>query len=209
MPDHTTIASGLETAPTPLDDAGKMAGEASVRVTSEAPATKPNAAEVVVEHLFAQSDAKIPGIAYAVAYHLAEEFIGGDIIDVYHFNNNSVAFSVSDISGKGARAAIHAASIKYGIGIFDDRHQLFTQEVVTISSGTLLVGTTDGITEARSPSGELFGMERFVDLILTNRQADLKVLIDRIIKEALAFSESRVRDDPRDPRGPFFVAALS
>lgn len=78
------------------------------------PATA-EAAQILVEHLFAQSDASIPGLSYAVTYRLAEGHAGGDIIDIYHFDNDSVAISIADISGKGTQAAVHAALIKYGL----------------------------------------------------------------------------------------------
>jgi len=268
----STIANGIETPPSPADTANKPLGSASVRVTINGSPTKQNAAEVLMEHLFANADAQIPGIEYAAAYRLAEDFIGGDIIDVYHFDNNSVALSIADISGKGARAAVHAALIKYGlralsshgltperalrsldrlylenntfernesfatvffglvdakrkimtyasaghepaimvhpngavdvlpptaplIGVFDDQHHLFTQDVVMVAPGSLFVATTDGVTEARDTDGEMFGMERFIDLVKDHRQDDLKVLIERVIETAQAFSVGRIADD--------------
>ncbi len=84
-------------------------------VTLETTPTTSAAAEILLEHLFAQSDASIPGVSYAVTYRLAEGRAGGDIIDIYHFDNNSVAISIADISGKGTQAAVHAALIKYGL----------------------------------------------------------------------------------------------
>jgi len=268
----SSIASGIETPPTPADTANKPLGSASVRVTINGSSTKQYAAEVLIEHLFANTDAQIPGIEYAAAYRLAEDFIGGDIIDVYHFDNNSVALSIADISGKGAQAAVHAALIKYGlralsshgltperalrsldrlylennvfernesfatvffglvdakrkiltyasaghepaimvhpngavdvlpptaplIGVFDDQHHLFTQDVVMVASGSLFVATTDGVTEARNTDGEMFGMERFIDLVKDHRHDDLKALIERVIETAQAFSVGRVQDD--------------
>jgi serine phosphatase RsbU (regulator of sigma subunit) len=74
-----------------------------------------DAAGVLIAHLFAEGDHNIPGISYAVAYRLAEANSGGDIVDVYQFDNGSVALSIADISGKGTQAAVHAALIKYGL----------------------------------------------------------------------------------------------
>jgi len=267
-----SIASGIETAPSRANTAGKRLGESSVQIGTTGAPTKENAAEILIEHLFANTDARIPGINYAVAYRLAEEFIGGDIVDVYHFDNNSVAFSIADISGKGARAAVHAALIKYGlrafsshglaperalrsldrlylennnfeqnesfatvffglvdpkrkvmsyasaghepvviihpdrtaevlaptaplIGVFDDQHHLFTQDMVTLSPGTLFVATTDGVTEARNAAGEMFGMERFIDVVRTNFDTELKQLVKDVIDQAQAFSAGRLVDD--------------
>ncbi len=73
------------------------------------------AAKVLVEHLFARGNATISGIEYAVGYQLAHGLTGGDIVDVYHFDNDAVSFSIADISGKGTEAAIHAAMVKYGL----------------------------------------------------------------------------------------------
>jgi sigma-B regulation protein RsbU (phosphoserine phosphatase) len=73
------------------------------------------AAKVLVEHLFARGTAKIAGVEYAVGYQLAHGLTGGDIVDVYHFDNNAVSFCIADISGKGTEAAIHAALVKYGL----------------------------------------------------------------------------------------------
>ncbi len=234
--------------------------------------SKQLAAEVLIEHLFANTDAQIPGITYAVAYRLAEEFIGGDIVDVYHFDNNSVALLIADISGKGARAAVHAALIKYGmralashglaperavrsldrlylennnferndsfatlfyglvdakrkiityanaghepviivapdghveilaptaplIGVFDDQHHLFRQDVVAVSAGSLFIATTDGVTESRNEAGEMFGMSRLVDVIVANRGEELKSLVDVVMDEARTFGVGRVEDD--------------
>ena len=74
-----------------------------------------SAARVLVEHLFAKGRMPISGIEYSAAYRLAYGMTGGDIVDVYHFDNDSVAFSIADISGKGSSAAVHAAMIKYGL----------------------------------------------------------------------------------------------
>ena len=272
LPNEQSIATGIETSPIRAGSAGKRLGDSSVQIGTNGPPTKENAAEILIEHLFANTDARIPGITYAVAYRLAEEFIGGDIVDVYHFDNNSVAFSIADISGKGARAAVHAALIKYGlrafsshglaperalrsldrlylennnfeqaesfatvffglvdpkrkvmsyasaghepvivvhpdqrvevlaptaplIGVFDDQHHLFTQDVVTLSPGTLFVATTDGVTEARNPDGEMFGMDRFIHVVKKNADWELKQLIASVIDEAQAFSAGRLVDD--------------
>lgn len=73
------------------------------------------AAEVLIRHLFAPSTQRIDGLEYSVAYALAEGAVGGDIVDVYHFDNGNVALSIADISGRGAAAAIHAALVKYGL----------------------------------------------------------------------------------------------
>jgi serine phosphatase RsbU (regulator of sigma subunit) len=73
------------------------------------------AAKVLVEHLFARGTARITGVDYAVGYRLAHGLTGGDIVDVYHLDNDAVSFCIADISGKGTEAAVHAALVKYGL----------------------------------------------------------------------------------------------
>jgi serine phosphatase RsbU (regulator of sigma subunit) len=90
-------------------------GTSSLEISHEGKEARQAAAQVLIEHLFAHVDSKIPQVSYAVSYRLAEEHIGGDIVDVYHFDNNCVAFAIADISGKGTQAAVHAALIKYGL----------------------------------------------------------------------------------------------
>ncbi|MFN2450272.1 MAG: PP2C family protein-serine/threonine phosphatase [Candidatus Baltobacteraceae bacterium] len=230
------------------------------------------AAEVLIKHLFAPAHHRIDRLEYGAAYKLAGGAVGGDIVDVYHFDNGSVAFSIADISGKGAQAAIHAALVKYGIrcfcstgltpesalraldrvylenmsferaesfasvflgifddsrrsltyasaghepvvlvqpgtapyvlpptapliGIFDDQHHLFKQGFVDTSPGTLLVATTDGVTEARSRDGGFFGMERLVQAIARNAERSPTELVAELLREVEDFAGNSLHDD--------------
>jgi phosphoserine phosphatase RsbU/P len=264
---------GIETKPEATGHALKH-GSASVVVRdgSLPEATTEEAAKVLVEHLFAQNNITIPGISYAVGYKLAVGPTGGDIVDVYHYDNNCVAFAIADISGKGPHAAVNAALIKFGlrayssegmtperviraldrlylennafektesfasvffgivdptrrlmtyanaghepvlliapngtptvleptapvVGVLDDQHHLFKQAFVEIAPGTLFVGATDGVTEARDNSGELFGMHRFIDCAVTSRTLSEPEIVQTIVEAALAFCNSERRDD--------------
>ncbi len=112
-------AEGIETKPE-LTHGSLRHGSASVVVRDGnlPEATMQEAAKVLVEHLFAQGNITIPGISYAVGYKLSEGPTGGDIVDVYHYDNDSVAFAIADISGKGPHAAVNAALIKFGLRAF-------------------------------------------------------------------------------------------
>jgi len=120
------VGGGIVTEPEPMGS-DKAPGFSSIALES-LPATS-EAAQILVEHLFAQSDVSIPGISYAVTYRLAEGHAGGDIIDLYHFDNDSVAISIADISGKGTQAAVHAALIKYGLRAYSS-HGLAPEKAV-------------------------------------------------------------------------------
>ncbi|MFN2450592.1 MAG: PP2C family protein-serine/threonine phosphatase [Candidatus Baltobacteraceae bacterium] len=230
------------------------------------------AAEVLIKHLFAPAHHRIDRLEYGATYRLAGGAVGGDIVDVYHFDNGSVAFSIADISGKGAQAAIHAALVKYGIrcfcssgltpesalraldrvylenmsferadsfasvflgvvdesrrsltyssaghepvvlmqpgtaprvlaptapliGVFDDQHHLFKQDFVDAYPGTLVVATTDGVTEARSRDGSFFGMERLVEAVARNGERSATALVEDILSEVEEFAENSLHDD--------------
>lgn len=73
------------------------------------------AADVVLRHLFVPPAQPVAGIRYAAYYRFAEKHSGGDIIDVYRCSQGHINFSLTDISGKGVEAALHAGLVKYGI----------------------------------------------------------------------------------------------
>jgi phosphoserine phosphatase RsbU/P len=73
------------------------------------------AADVLLRHLFVPPAQPIDGIEYAAVYRFAEKHSGGDVIDVYKCSNDAISFSLTDISGKGVGAALHAGLVKYGV----------------------------------------------------------------------------------------------
>ncbi len=94
------------------------AAPAEMHVSADDPALHPqtyDAATLLVQHLFTPQPKTLNRLEYAIEYRLAQGDAGGDVVDVYLFDNGSVAFSVSDIAGKGPRAAVHAALIKFGL----------------------------------------------------------------------------------------------
>ena len=247
-------------------------GTGKVVIEGGGPPSAIAAATVLTEHLFTHTDRNVPGISYTVAYRLADVHTGGDIADVYHFDNDSVALSIADISGKGTEAAVHAAMIKYGlraysshgltpetvmramdrfylenckfedtesfasvffgvvdssrrvmtyccaghepvllvpphrgpqqllptapiIGVFDDQHHLFREAAVHLEPQTLLVVTSDGVTEARNSSGEFFGMQRLMECVHAASNASIKEIVDAIMHGVSEFSGNVWSDD--------------
>ncbi len=266
-------SEGIETKPNAAESLQKAGTESIIVRDGNMPeATSEAAAKVLVEYLFAPGNLALPGISYAVSYKLAEGPTGGDIVDIYRYDNGAIAFSVADISGKGPQAAVNAAMIKFGlrayssegltperviraldrlyletnafeksdsfasvffgildptrrllnytnaghepvllidadgtcralsptaplVGVFDDQHHLFRQAFVDIAPGTLLLAATDGITEARNASGELFGMDRFAEVAVKNRTLSESDLMQAVIVSVQEFCEGRLRDD--------------
>jgi sigma-B regulation protein RsbU (phosphoserine phosphatase) len=270
---NTGRRDGLETRPMPSAKARNGATVSVVVRDGILPeATTEEAAKVLVEHLFAQNNIVIPGISYAVSYKLAQGPTGGDIVDLYQYDNDSIAFSIADISGKGPHAAVNAALIKFGlrayssegltperviramdrlylennafeqvdsfasvffsivdptrrlmtytnaghepvllvfpdgssriliptaplVGVFDDQHHLFKQAFADLPAGTLFVGATDGVTEARNGEGDLFGMDRFVAAAVAKRALPEDEIVRAIMDEVRAFCLGKRRDD--------------
>jgi sigma-B regulation protein RsbU (phosphoserine phosphatase) len=75
------------------------------------------AAMILVEHLFPPRFLRLPGLEIALAYRQAgnREHVGGDIIDVYRLLDGRTMLSIADISGKGVKAAVDAALVKYSM----------------------------------------------------------------------------------------------
>jgi sigma-B regulation protein RsbU (phosphoserine phosphatase) len=73
------------------------------------------AADVLLRHIFVPPARALPGLQYAAIYRFAEKHSGGDVIDVYKCADGDACFSLTDISGKGVGAALHAGLVKYGI----------------------------------------------------------------------------------------------
>jgi serine phosphatase RsbU (regulator of sigma subunit) len=73
------------------------------------------AADVLLRHLFVPPAQPVAGIRYAAYYRFAAKHSGGDVIDVYRCTDGDVHLSLTDISGKGVMAALHAGLVKYGV----------------------------------------------------------------------------------------------
>lgn len=82
--------------------------ESHVEITSDE-------AHVLIQKLFGGTQQQIPGMRYAIAYRAADGRSGGDIADVFHYDNDHVSFLIGDVAGKGSAAASQAAMIKYGL----------------------------------------------------------------------------------------------
>ena len=96
-------------------------GEAAKIVPDGKRAPMDAAARVLVENLFAQPTYRIPGVDYAVGYKLAEGLTGGDIVDVYLFDNGNTSFSDRRHLRQGVRCRspcgahqVRAARLRFG-----------------------------------------------------------------------------------------------
>jgi serine phosphatase RsbU (regulator of sigma subunit) len=232
-----------------------------------------DAIHVLVQNLFAGTQQQIPRLRYAIAYKVAGGNAGGDIADVFHYNNDHISFVIADVAGKGNSAALQAAMIKYGlrtlassglmpetvmgtlnhlylennafennansfatvffgvtdatrrflyysnaghepvfviypdgesivlsptapiIGVFGDQHNLFKQSTIHVPNESLLVATTDGVTEARNSEDEQYGMARLIKSALTHRTESESDIAQLLLADVDAFSNGSHRDD--------------
>ncbi len=81
------------------------------------------------------------------------------------------------------------------IGVFDDQHHLFRQGSIELWPGSLLVATTDGVTEVRNDRHEFFGMEGLIDCVRRHRDDEPPAIVDAIIAAISRFSERPWGDD--------------
>lgn len=71
----------------------------------------------------------------------------------------------------------------------------WTQKVVKLAPGDLLVLYTDGIIEATRSDGEMFGEDRMLDLLLTHKQRSLPEIKQLLLDEVHSFTGSAPRQD--------------
>ena len=66
---------------------------------------------------------------------------------------------------------------------------------VRLEPGEVVLGYSDGVTEARSAAGEFFGEERLHDVVVTAVNASASDLVREVSKAVEAFSDSQVLYD--------------
>jgi phosphoserine phosphatase RsbU/P len=232
------------------------------------------AARALVQHIFPTRFHKMSGIETALTYAIpgAGNQVGGDIVDAFALANGSATFTIADITGKGAAAAVNAALVKYAtrayasegfhpekvlrslnrlymennahersesyltaffglvdparrvltyasaghepaivchpgqpplvlpptapmIALCNDDELPFSQATIPLQAGTVLVLTTDGVTEMRSPTGEPFGIDRLRDCACKHVHRSVEQQAERLLREALRFGRGRCDDD--------------
>ncbi len=79
------------------------------------------------------------------------------------------------------------------LGLFEDVD--LADDRVGLGPGDALVFCTDGITEARDASGELFAEERLPAELLASTACDADVIADRLVAAALAYAGGEIGDD--------------
>jgi serine phosphatase RsbU (regulator of sigma subunit) len=68
---------------------------------------------------------------------------------------------------------------------------------VALEPGDCVLLYTDGVTEARTPDGEMFGLDRLIDLTQSNASdlAHPEEIVRRLVGSVLTHQASELRDD--------------
>ena len=72
---------------------------------------------------------------------------------------------------------------------------MYKEDVDTLEHGQILVLYTDGVTEACSPDDELFGVDRFAELVCSCESLNLSQMFNRIDKDLKEFQQGNLFDD--------------
>ena len=92
----------------------------------------------------------------------------------------------------GQSEILHGDNLPLGVR----EGEIYDQVSIPFEAGDLLLFYSDGITEARNPSGELFGVERLEEFVRLNGELDPATLVAGIRKAISTFSGSnRLADD--------------
>jgi phosphoserine phosphatase RsbU/P len=94
-------------------------------------------------------------------------------------------------AGDGRCEVLHGSNLPLGIR----EGEIFEQVEVPFAPGDLFVLYSDGITEMRSPAGELFGSQRLGDFLQANRTLEPAALVAAVRDAAVAFAGT---DRPAD-----------
>ena len=79
------------------------------------------------------------------------------------------------------------------LGLFEDWN--CSVEEVALSPGDTLVVFSDGVTEAMSDAGELFGEERLVEAVRQHNHLPVPELLDALVHTVEMFSGRKQEDD--------------
>jgi sigma-B regulation protein RsbU (phosphoserine phosphatase) len=71
----------------------------------------------------------------------------------------------------------------------------FEQETIHLDPGDLIVAYTDGVIEAHSPEGDIFGEQRLEELILSKRHLSAAELINTVLQSVADFTRGAVQHD--------------
>ena len=79
------------------------------------------------------------------------------------------------------------------LGIMTDTN--YSEEQITLEPNDILTLYTDGITEAMNPKGELFGTNRFIEIIKHNQERSAQELLDLVLQDIRSHANEAAQSD--------------
>ncbi len=79
------------------------------------------------------------------------------------------------------------------LGIIEDAH--WTQKIVKMTPGDVLLMYTDGVTEAQNPQGSFFGQQRLIDFMRSRHGQSASHICDELFAELQLFTSDSPRQD--------------
>lgn len=96
----------------------------------------------------------------------------------------------------GAVERIDTNDLGFPIGLEPEIEAFVATKTVSFNSGDVMILYTDGINEAESPDGELFGMDRLCDSAAAHSAGSAEFICKGIVADLMAFiSTQRIHDD--------------
>lgn len=87
------------------------------------------------------------------------------------------------VHSQTAEVEIHAPmGLPLGIGDHSEFLEILEKQTIHLDSGDRLLFFTDGLTEARDPEANEFGMERIIDTLLASQGDDISLLRDTVAR---------------------------
>ncbi len=104
---------------------------------------------------------------------------------------NGGAFPPIILRADGVITKLQCGGILVGV----DPDSKFSNGVLKLRSGDLLVSYTDGFIDQENSSGEYFGEERLIAFLKANRSLEMEELMKKLFRDVIAFGDGSVMDD--------------
>ncbi len=110
---------------------------------------------------------------------------------IYTNAGHPPGFIISNPRGRNPITALRPTGMALGVS----EQGRWTQKIVKLAPGDLLVLYTDGITEAANPDGQMFGEDRLLDIILANMHRSSNDIKHLLLDEVHNFVAGTPRQD--------------
>lgn len=105
--------------------------------------------------------------------------------------SNGGAFPPIVLRGDGGITKLQRGGILVGV----DPDSNFSNGVLKLRSGDLIISYTDGFIDQENRSGEYFGEDRLLNFLKANRSLEMDELMKKLFRDVLAFGDGKVMDD--------------